>query len=252
VKAVILAAGYATRLAPLTDHCPKALLPLGGMLVIERIIAALEDCAGLDGIVIVTNDFHHDAFRSWVRMAPQRGRIELVNDGTRTNAGRLGATGDLVAAIEATGIDDDFLVVSSDRIPTSGLGVFADAYRDTGEAVNACYDAGNRDAVRGRHGCVEIAADGRLSSFEEKPERPRSSIASIALYRYPRKCIPLAKQFLDAGGDRDAPGHFLKWYLERHPVYGFLLGEPFRDIGTLECYREAERYFDREGRGEGP
>jgi glucose-1-phosphate thymidylyltransferase len=249
MKAVILAAGYATRLAPLTDHCPKALLPLADRPALDYVVRALEDCAGLDGIVLVTNDLHHDAFRSWLHAQPRRLDVVLVNDGTRTNAERLGATGDLHVALVQARVDDEFLLLSSDRIPTTGFGEFARAFWDTGEAVNACFDTGSLESVRLKHGCVQLSADGRLIGFEEKPASPRSTIISIALYRYPRKSIPLVERFLEEGGERDAPGHFLKWYLSQHPVYGYLLPEPFHDIGTFEQYRETDLLFSMRARG---
>lgn len=243
MTAIVLAAGYATRLSPLTDACPKSLLPVAGKPVIEYVFDAIGATPGIGRILLVVNGRHHDAFRAWLPRARVRCPVALLNDGTRTNEERLGSTGDLRFALEQTRLDDDFLLLPSDRILGFSLDAFCQAFHRHAEAVNACHDLGTTDAIRLRHGCVVIGADGRVVDFEEKPASPRSSIASIAVYAYPRSCIPLVSEFLRQGGDPDAPGHFARWYLARRPFHAFLFTEECHDIGTVESYRAVDELF---------
>jgi glucose-1-phosphate thymidylyltransferase len=249
VTAIVLAAGYATRLSPLTDACPKSLLPVAGKPVIEYVLDVIGAAPEVENILLVVNERHHDAFRDWLRLARVPRPVALLNDGTCTNGERLGSTGDLRFALERTGLDDDFLLLPSDRILGFSLDAFCRDFRRRAEALNACQDLGNPEAVRLRHGCVVIAPDGRIVDLEEKPATPRSSIASIAVYAYPRSCIPLVSEFLRQGGDPDAPGHFARWYLVRQPLYAFLFTEECHDIGTIETYRAVDELFRRRAMG---
>ncbi len=249
MTAIVLAAGYATRLSPLTDGCPKSLLPVAGKPVIEYVFDAISATPGIENILLVVNERHWDAFRAWLPLARVPCPVALLNDGTRTNEERLGSTGDLRFALERSGLDDDFLLLPSDRILGFGLDAFCRDFRRYAEAVNACHDLGNPEAVRLRHGCVVIASDGKIVDFEEKPAMPRSSIASISVYAYPRSCIPLVFEFLRQGGDPDAPGHFARWYLARRPLYAFLFTEECHDIGTVETYRAVDALFRRRAAG---
>lgn len=249
MTAIVLAAGYATRLSPLTDVCPKALLPVAGSPAIEYVIDAIDATPGIENVLLVVNERHYDAFRAWLSCSRVSCPVVLLNDGTRSNGERLGSTGDLRFALERTGLDDDFLLLPSDRIFGFGLDAFCRDFRRYAGAMNACHDLGDPEAVRLRHGCVVIASDGRIVEFEEKPAAPRSSIASIAVYAYPRSSIPLVSEFLRQGGDPDAPGHFARWYLIRRPLYAFLFTGECHDIGTIEKYRAVDELFRRRAAG---
>jgi glucose-1-phosphate thymidylyltransferase len=239
VKAVILAAGYATRLYPLTLDRPKHLLEIGGRPILELLLDRLP-LDEVDGIYIVTNAKFAPRFREWAKSYPAR--IEVIDDGTTSDDDRLGAIGDLQLAI-STGIDDDLLVAAGDSLFSDRLEGFVRFARERGAPVIAVYDVGDLDEIR-RLSALEVDEDSRVISFEEKPERPTTTLAGIALYFYPRSMLPLVAEYLEAGNNPDQPGRLLQWLHERTAVYAWIVPGRWFDIGTPETLADAERAFN--------
>jgi glucose-1-phosphate thymidylyltransferase len=239
VKAVILAAGYATRLYPLTLDRPKHLLEIGGRPILELLLDRLP-LDEVDGIYIVTNAKFAPRFREWAESYPAR--IEVIDDGTTSDDDRLGAIGDLQLAI-STGIDEDLLVAAGDSLFSERLDGFVRFARERGAPVIAAYDVGDLDEIR-RLSALEVDEDSRVISFEEKPERPTTTLAGIALYFYPRSMLPLVAEYLAAGNNPDQPGRLLQWLHERTAVYAWLVPGRWFDIGTPETLADAERTFN--------
>jgi len=239
VKAVILAAGYATRLYPLTLDRPKHLLEIGGKPMLDHLLDRLP-LAELEAIYVVTNAKFAPSFREWSEAHPAP--IEVVDDGTTSDEDRLGAIGDLQLAISTMGIDDDLLVAAGDSLFFERLDEFVRFAQARDGVVTAVYDVGDLEAVR-RFSSIGVDAESRVTSFEEKPERPTSTLAGIALYVYPRSTLPLVAEYLAEGNNPDQPGRLLEWVLQRRRVYAWRVPGDWFDVGTPESLAEAERAF---------
>jgi glucose-1-phosphate thymidylyltransferase len=240
VKAVILAAGYATRLYPLTLDRPKHLLEVGGRPILEQLLERLP-LAELDAIYVVTNAKFAPLFREWADEYPAN--VVVIDDGTSTEEDRLGAIGDLALVIAGERLDDDLLVAAGDSLFTERLDGFVRFGRERAAVATAVYDVGDLDAMK-RLSLVAVAEDSRVTSFEEKPERPTSTLAGIALYFFPRTALPLVAEYLAEGNNPDQPGRLLAWLYRRTPVYAWRVPGLWLDIGTPDTLAEAEALFE--------
>lgn len=238
MNALVLAAGYATRLYPLTRDCPKALLPIGGRPIIDYLLDDLETLPGMTHIYVVTNHRFIGRFQEWADAHPGGKRLVLLDDGSHTPDDRRGAIGDIAWAIEHAGLRQRLLVVASDNLLPFRLRELVCFSESKGSDCITCYHAGNPERLR-RTGIIARGDDGRVLRFEEKPLHPWSDLAVPPVYLYTPHTLPLFEEYLRAGCDPDSPGRFVPWLLERRPVFAYLFsGEP-QDIGTPESYAEA-------------
>ena len=228
MKALILAAGYATRLRPLTDSIPKMLLPLAEQPMLDYLLDRLREVDGLHEIQLVTNARFAQAFEDW---APRD--VTVLDDGTTSNEDRLGAIGDIAFAIERGGLEgEDLLVVAGDNLIGYSLADFVSFWRDKDGSAIAVRELGDRALLR-QYGVVELDEDDRVVGLEEKPAEPKSSLAATASYLYRGEHLALLPRYLEEGNSPDAPGNFMVWLHTREPVYGYrALGE-WHDIGDL-------------------
>ena len=245
MKAVILAAGYATRLYPLTLNRPKALLDVAGRPMVEHLLEQLEGVEGLDGIYLVTNSKFAGAFRDWAA-AWGGAEVRIVDDGTVDEESKLGAIGDLDLAISEAAIDDDLIVLAGDNLFSESLAPFAEFARSKHAPALGVYDVGDLEAIR-RYNAIELDEDDRLTFFEEKPAEPRSTLTGIALYFYPRESLALIDEYLEAGNNPDQPGRLVQWLYPRVPVYAWLVPGRWYDIGSAETLAEADAAFSAGG-----
>jgi glucose-1-phosphate thymidylyltransferase len=241
MRAVILAAGYATRLYPLTLDRPKALLPVGGRPILEHLLDRLDEVRGLDEIHVVTNSRFAEAFREWA--GDPGHRVRIVDDGTVDEQTRLGAIGDLEFAIRREAIDDDLLVLAGDNLFSESFALFAEFGREKGSPALGVYDVGDLEVIRGRYNAIELDGDDRVVFFEEKPERPTTTLTGIALYFYPRASLPLVSRYLKEGNNPDQPGRLVQWLYPQTPVYAWRVPGRWYDIGSKETLEEADRAF---------
>jgi glucose-1-phosphate thymidylyltransferase len=230
VKAIVLAAGYATRLRPLTDTWAKELLPVGGRPILDRIIDAVALVELVDEIHVVTNTHKIDAFARWAD-----GRDVIVHDdGTSSNEDRLGVIGDMLFVVEQAGLDDDLLVIAGDNLFEFSLPDFVDFWRSKGTAsAVAVRDVGSLELAT-QYGIVALEADGRVVDFEEKPADPPSTLAATATYLFHREHARLIKAYLEGEHGADQPGRFVGWLQRHEPVYGWLFDATWYDIGNHE------------------
>ncbi len=245
MKAVILAAGYATRLYPLTLDRPKALLDVGGRPMVEHLLQRLEGVDGLDGIYLVTNSKFAGAFRDWAT-GWAGSEVRIVDDGTADEETKLGAIGDLELTIREAAIDDDLIVLAGDNLFSESLAPFGEFARQKNAPVLGVYDVGDLEAIR-RYNAIELDEDDRLTFFEEKPANPRSTLTGIALYFYPRRSLDLVGEYLEAGNNPDQPGRLVQWLYPRVPVYAWRVSGRWYDIGSAETLAEADRAFTAGG-----
>ena len=239
MKALVLAAGYATRLYPLTLDRPKPLLEVGGRPILEHLLDQLP-LSALSTVYVVTNAKFAPHFRAWAEQ--QEAPIEVVDDGTTSEDDRLGAIGDLDLVIRTQGVEDDLLVAAGDNLFTESLDDFVRFGQERDAAIIAVHDTGDLEAIK-RYSSISVDSDQRVTSFEEKPEHPVSTLAGIALYFYPRAVLPLVGEYLAEGNNSDQPGRLIEWLYTRTPVYAWHLPGRWIDIGTPESLAEADRSF---------
>jgi glucose-1-phosphate thymidylyltransferase len=235
VKALILAAGYATRLRPLTDDIPKMLLPLAERPMLDYLLDRLHEIDDLDGIHLVTNARFAEAFRDW---AP--GNLAVHDDGTTSNDDRLGAIGDIAFAIERAGLEgEDLLVVAGDNLIGYSLADFVEFWRGKDGSAIAVREIGNRELLK-QYGVVGLDEEDRVVELEEKPAEPKSNLAATAAYLYRGDHLALLPRYLEEGNSPDAPGNFTVWLHTREPVYGYRAEGEWHDIGDLSQLIEAD------------
>jgi glucose-1-phosphate thymidylyltransferase len=234
MKALILAAGYATRLYPLTQSIAKPLLTIGGRPMVDHILERIREADPLE-VHVVTNSKFADAFSAW---APAD--VTVHDDETTSEDDRLGAIGDLRFVVERAGIDDDWLVVAGDNLFDYSLGDYARWWRSKGLAsAVALYEHPDLELVK-QYGVVELDEHERVVSFVEKPPVPASNLAATACYLFHREHVRLVATYLDEGNVPDQPGRFVEWLHRRAPVFGYRFRGEWLDIGDRAQLLEAD------------
>jgi glucose-1-phosphate thymidylyltransferase len=241
VKAIVLGAGYATRLRPLTDSIPKMLLPLAGRPMLDYLIDRIEAVEEIDEIHVVTNARFAGDFGRWAGQRSGVRSVTVWNDGTTSNEDRLGAIGDIRFTIEEAGLEGaDLLVVAGDNLIEYSLADFVRFWREKGVgAAIAVHHVADRELIK-QYGVVDLDEDDRVVSLEEKPAEPRSDLAATAAYLYPAEHAALIGLYLDEGNPPDAPGNFVVWLYPRAPVYGYRFEGDWMDIGDPQQLLEAD------------
>ena len=245
MKLIVLAAGYATRLYPLTLNQPKPLLPVAGKPMIEHVLDNLMPIDEIDGIFIVTNAKFVGHFEAWAngyktgqRMRP----IKIINDGSTDDANKLGAIGDMKLVIDRDQIDEDIIVVGGDNLFSASLQGFGDFCRRRQSPVTGVYDVGDLNQIR-KYNAIEIDDNDRITFFEEKPAAPKSTLTGIALYYYPKTVLALLEQYIAEGNNPDQPGRLVQWLYRRTPFYVWRVPGIWFDVGSKETLEEANRIF---------
>jgi len=234
VKALILAAGYATRLYPLTESVAKPLLTIGGRPMVDLILERIREADPLE-VHVVTNSKFAGAFVEW---APPD--VKIHDDGTTGEQDRLGAIGDLRFVVEQARIDDDLLVVAGDNLFDYSLGEYVRWWGSKGVAsAVALYEHPELELVK-QYGVVELDEHERVVSFVEKPAHPASNLAATACYLFHREHVKLVATYLDEGNVPDQPGRFVEWLYRRAPVYGYRFRGKWLDIGDRAQLLEAD------------
>jgi len=248
MKLIILAAGYATRLYPLTLTQPKPLLPVAGKPMVDHVLDNLVPIGGIDRVYVVTNAKFADHFQKWAdAYRTAKLNFTVVNDLSTDDSNRLGAIGDLNLVLTREKVDDDIIVVAGDNLFNQRLDGFGKFCREKNAPVLGVYDVGSLEQAR-KYGVVSLDGDGKIASFIEKPPQPTSTLIGIALYFYPKATLPLIQQYLAEGNNPDQPGRFVQWLYPRRPVYTWAVPGLWYDIGSKETLEEANRIFSVKAR----
>lgn len=248
MKGLVLAAGYATRLYPLTKNTPKPLLEVAGKTILDYIVEKMDKVDAIDEIILVTNDKFTGHFEEWVEQADYDKKFTVVNDGTTTNDNRLGAIGDIQFVIEELNIEDDLMILAGDNLFDFELTDFANYFHEVGTDVITAYEETDEAQVK-RAGVVELDDQSKVLSFEEKPEQPKSNFAVPAFYLYKKETLPAFNNYLNEGNDPDAPGHFIPYLIEKKPVHAFQFEGKRYDIGTADSYERVQKIFEEKNNG---
>jgi len=245
---IILAAGYAVRLQPLTLETSKSLLPIGNKKIIDRILEKVIKTNAVSSIYILTNSKFFKNFGDWLKNAGYEKKISLIYDGTTANENRLGAIRDLEFIIKEEAINDDILVVAGDNLFEFDLADFLKFAKKRKSSAIALRDIGSVKLAR-NFGVVAIDANKKVVDFEEKPEKPKSTLISTGIYYFPKDKVAFINEYVKMQTKLDAPGYYIGWLSRRDEVYGFTFTEDWYDIGTLESYKKAdEDYLKKESK----
>lgn len=245
MNVLILAAGYATRLYPLTLTKAKPLLEVAGKPMIEWVLDNLAPVPEIETVYVVTNDkFAHD-FQTWAEQyqrRPGKLRLKIINDGSKDDSDKLGAIGDVnLVLVREDLAADDLIIVAGDNLFSEPLTDFVAQARGS-EATLATYDVGDLEAIK-KYSAITTDAGGVITSFEEKPAEPKSTLTGIALYYFSRDTVPLFATYIAAGNNPDQPGRFIQWLYTRKPVKTHQIKGTWFDIGSKETLEEANELF---------
>jgi len=246
MNVLILAAGYATRLYPLTLHKAKPLLEVAGKPMIEWVLDNLAPIPDLETVYVVTNNKFVKDFLTWAEGYRQRQSgfsLKIIDDGSTDDSDKLGAIGDinLVLTREENIAKSDLIIVAGDNLFSEPLVDFAKSAKDC-DAMLATYDVGNLEAIK-KFSSITLDSAGIITQFEEKPAEPTSTLTGIALYYFSRQVVPLFRTYLVAGNNPDQPGRFIQWLYPRKPVKTHQIKGTWFDIGSKETLEEANEIF---------
>ena len=238
MTSIILAAGYATRMYPLTLNYPKPLLEVGGKKIIDWLIEDLEK-AGVERTVVVSNHKFISQFQAW---AEGRENTIVLDDGSEDNDHRLGAVKDIEFAIEKANIDDDIVVLAGDNVLNFSLSSFIDYGRKKKTSCIMRHEEKDENKLR-KTGVIEINEDELVLNMEEKPKEPKSNWAVPPFYYYTKEDKDLIKEGIASGCGTDAPGSFVSWLVKTRPVHAYrMIGERF-DVGSIEGYEKIKKEY---------
>src|SRR5881409_3882568 len=242
MNALILAAGYATRLYPLTLDKAKPLLLVGGKPIIEWVVDNLAGVPDLETIYVVANNKFAPAFQAWSERYRSRHpefKFKIINDGSTSDEDKLGAIGDINFVVSRENLtQSSLLIVAGDNLFTESLANFVERARQT-DATVAVYDVGDLEAIK-KYGNITVDAEGIITRFEEKPDNPQGTLAAIALYYYSPAVLSLLTTYLAAGNNPDQPGRFVQWLYTHKPVKTFEIKGNWLDIGSKETLDKAD------------
>lgn len=244
MKNIIIAAGYATRLYPLTENFPKPLLKIGGSTILGRILNDVDAFDEIDEHVIVTNHKFASIFEDWAKTDCQglTKPVRIIDDGTSTNDTRLGAVKDLLLAIDECKIDDDIMVLAADNILDFSFRGFVDFFKTKQTSCIMCHNQPSIEKLQ-RTGVVVLDENNKVLNMEEKPKEPKSNWAVPPFYIYKKSNMPLIKDCMNHGCGFDAPGNLAHYLCEVTEMHAWEMPGGRFDIGSLDTYEEAKRIY---------
>ncbi|MCQ2084380.1 MAG: nucleotidyltransferase family protein [Bacteroidaceae bacterium] len=236
MKCLILAAGYATRLYPLTENFPKPLLKVGDKSILDWLVDDIDRTGLVDEYVVISNHKFAGHFEEWAATRSQK--MTVVDDGTSTNETRLGAVRDIQYAIDKLGIDDELLVIAGDTILDFSLGKFLDYAKQKGTSCVMRFYVADRTRLT-KSGVLDVDDNDLITDMVEKPAQPQSNWCCPPFYYYTKADARLVAKGIEKGCGVDAPGSYIAWLITQTPVHAMLMPGTRFDIGDMESYKEA-------------
>lgn len=237
---IVLAAGYATRLYPLTENFPKPLLKVGEKTIMDWLLDDIDATGTVSRYIVVSNHRYAEHFRSWA--AEMRLPVDVIDDGSVSNETRLGAVKDIQFAIDWAHADDDLLVIAGDNVLDFSLRHFIDFARGRRAPCVMRFWQSDREKLK-KTGVAEVAEDGRIVRMEEKPAEPFANWCVPPFYYYPRADAHYVAEAIREGCGVDAPGSFVAWLSRRTDVFTMEMPGSRYDIGTMETYRDVQQHY---------
>ena len=245
MKNIVIAAGYATRLYPLTENFPKPLLKIGERSILDRILDDVDGIEDIDEHIIVTNHKFAEIFNNWVakrKLEPGTKPIRIIDDGTTDNENRLGAVKDLLLAIDEFEINDDIMVLAADNILNFSFQGFVNFFKQKNTSVIMCHHEPELYKLQ-RTGVIAVDDDMKVLEMQEKPEHPVSNWAVPPFYIYKKNDLPLIRDCLNHGCGFDAPGNLAHYLVNATTIHAWIMPGSRYDIGSLDSYKEAQILF---------
>lgn len=244
MKALILAAGYATRLYPLTKKYPKPLLEVRGRPIIDYIVDKLASVGAVNEIYVVTNSKFISNFKKWSKTVKSPKKVTLINDLTKDNRDRLGAIGDINFVVKKKKVREDLLVVGGDNLFSGSLQDFFKAAKENIPYASIGLYRLKRKKDATRYGVAKLDRAKRVVSFQEKPRHPQSSLVAMCLYYIPKESLNLISDYLRGKARKaDATGSYVAWLKEKTDVYGYVFSGSWFDIGDFKYLNTAKAEF---------
>ncbi len=240
MEILILAAGYGTRLYPITLDIPKALLQIGGKYLLDFLVNKAKPI-GNSHITVVTNEKFYGRFLDWSKQYSDS-PIDILNDQTQREEDRLGSIGDIEFAIKDRGIQTDCLVLGSDNIFSWDLKEFVDFAQKKNKPVVGLYDVSLINEAK-RFGIASLDSRSRIIDFKEKPEQPESTLAGTCIYYFPADSLSLFNEYSRERKDKDTTGQYISWLCKANEVYGYTFDGKWLDVGTKEALEKAKDIF---------
>lgn len=240
MKCMILAAGYATRLYPLTENFPKPLLTVGEKTILDWLVDDIDAAGVVDEYVVISNHKYAPHFIQWAETKQQK--ITVVDDGTTSNETRLGAVKDVQFAIEQLGIDDDMVVIAGDNVLDFSLTKFIAYAQAKGTSCVMRYHEPSEAKLR-KCGVALVDENDLILSLEEKPQEPKSHWATPPFYYYTREDAKRVAVGIAQGCGTDAPGSYIAWLCTQAPVHSMEMPGSRYDIGNLESYHQVQATY---------
>ena len=244
MKALILAAGYGTRLYPLTQNTPKPLLPIKNKPLIDYLLDKIENVRDLSQIMVVTNSKFCPHFREWAGNHKKfHDKILIIDDGTKSNDDRLGSMGDIDFVLKNAPVKEDLLILGGDNLFDQNLEAFLDlASKKKPRVTVGVFDIKDKNEAK-LFGVLGLDQNKKITSFEEKPAEPKSSLIGMCLYFLPKESLGRVADYIHASDKKDTSGDYIKWLSQKEEVYAFTFQGTWYDIGSLESYHDAQKNF---------
>jgi glucose-1-phosphate thymidylyltransferase len=237
MKGIILCAGYATRLYPLTLKTPKPLLEIKGKPLLNYLLDNVFNVPCIDEVFIVTNNKFYDNFVEWKEKSYNNEKIVIVNDETKSNEDRLGGLGDLKLVLNTEEIDDDLILLLGDNLFDFDLNKIVNFFKEKNKNVIGLYDI--KDISNAKNfGVLKIDDEKKIVSFNEKPQNPDSTLISTGIYIYSKDELKKIDDYMKTNKPKEGPGYLIPYFLESQDVYGFVIDGKWYDIGSKEVYEE--------------
>lgn len=240
MKCLILAAGYATRLYPLTENFPKPLLKVGEKTILDWLIDDIRTADAVDAFIVISNHKFALHFTEWAssHVPP----VTVVDDGTSTNETRLGAVCDVQYAIDKLHLDDDLLIIAGDNVLDFSLTAFLRYINEKGTSCAMRYYEPDGEKLH-RFGISEIGENERLLSLEEKPQHPKSHWCTPPFYYYTKADAACIKDAIADGCGTDAPGSLVAWMCRHSIMHSMEMPGSRYDIGDLKSYQRVRETY---------